>query len=520
MAERVDIMVVAQDNASQALRGITSSFGALGNMVSTLTSGRAIEALTEQIISFGKEGVDATVKYANEVRSLQMVSGASAEETSRFLQVLDDYKISAQDAMAATRAMTKEGLVPNLETLANLSEEYLKINDKQKQNEFIIKNLGRAGLQWVEVLGRGKDAILAQGEAVSESLILTQEAVDQAREYELALDDWNDAVLGLKISIGTQLLPALTEMLDTVDLNRRAAEIMGGTISRADTFTQEYADAIEQAKQELRDQRLATDEVNQSTNEYVITEKEAKEAAQKAEQAIKELTKANEDYLSMVGNLADNLTSYEQKHDSIQRELDEGNITLEEASQQWQELAATQEQATRRMILNMLQEQLAMGGLNQAETGYLLDLGLKWGVYSQSAVDATRAAQIEVQQLTNQFNGLPTSHTFTTYFQTVGALPGFNPQAAPGGYGYNRAGGGNVSAGTMYRVNETRTEYFQPSMNGTVLPLGNGGAGGSGVVINYSPMVSLGNQREVESVLLPMVEQAVRKMQSDGRAAL
>jgi hypothetical protein len=44
----------------------------------------------------------------------------------------------------------------------------------------------------------------------------------------------------------------------------------------------------------------------------------------------------------------------------------------------------------------------------------------------------------------------------------------------------NRDAGGPVSAGTMYRVNESRMEYFRPDVNGTVLPLAPAGFGGSG----------------------------------------
>jgi hypothetical protein len=86
-----------------------------------------------------------------------------------------------------------------------------------------------------------------------------------------------------------------------------------------------------------------------------------------------------------------------------------------------------------------------------------------------------------------------------------------------GGVLGGRASGGNVSAGEMYRVNETRVEYFQPSMSGTVIPLGPGGGNGSnGFTFIYSPMVSLGDRNEFQSKMLPAIIEGVRKAKADG----
>jgi hypothetical protein len=518
MAERVEIMVVAQDAASQVLRGLTSNFGALGNMVQGITSGGAVVQLTEQFIKFGKESVEATVKYADEVRSLQLISGESAESTSRFIQVLDDYKISAQDAMAATRAMTKEGLTPNLQTLAELSDEYLSINDKQKQNEFIIKHLGRAGLQWVEVLNKGSAALLAQGEAIDDSLILTQKAVDDARRYEIALDNWNDSVQALKISIGQELLPVLTDLTQSLSASQRAQEILGEEYNASIIGTQKWNDALAQAKAE---QDAAADAMLKNAEATKILGEETektKEQLKAEEDAVKALTKANEEYLSLVGSLADNLTDYEQKHNDIQRELDEGNITLEEAQSQWQQLADEQEKATYRMMLSMLQQQLSIDGLDAAETQFLLQQGLQWGIYSQAAVTQAQEVMRNVDALVAKYRSIPaniSTNITTNYFTRYSSGPNAGLSATGGG----RAGGGGVSAGELYRVNETRTEYFRPSMSGEVIPIGRGrnGGGGGSVVIQYSPMISLADESEVQTRLLPAIIKGVQVARSNGQ---
>jgi hypothetical protein len=47
-----------------------------------------------------------------------------------------------------------------------------------------------------------------------------------------------------------------------------------------------------------------------------------------------------------------------------------------------------------------------------------------------------------------------------------------------GGLAGGRAAGGQTSVGSLYRVNETRDEYFSPRLSGEVIPLGSGSQGG------------------------------------------
>lgn len=516
MAERVEIMVVATDGASQILRGVASNFGQIGSIVQDLTGGRIFETLTAKIIQFGQESIRETVDYANEVRSLKMISGESAEETSRFIQVLDDYKISAADAETATRAMTKNGLVPNIETLAKLSDQYLSITDKQKQNEFVIKNLGRAGLQWVEVLELGSAAIRKQGAAVSDGLILNEEMLKQARELEFAQDNWNDTMQEVHLTLGTKLLPGLTELTKyTLEASKATSDEIQSwenllpPVRAVHTLYISVREALTgniEATEQQRAANQAAAEQHEKTKEEIKAEKEA----------IDTLTKANEEYLSLVGTLAENITSYEEKHKDIQDQLNSGKITLQEAQVEWKKLADEQEKATYRMVLNMLQQRLAVDGLDAQETQFLLKQGVEWGIYSQTAVNEANRVMSQVDELTNRYRSVPAvvQTDIITNYITIGSHDvGTSSRPAR-----QRAGGGDVTAGMLYQVNETRTEYFQPSMSGTVVPLGGGqGGSGKGITFVYSPQVSLGNAREAEQIIAPFLEKAIRKMQSDNK---
>jgi len=124
--------------------GIFAQMGsAIGGMINPATL--AVGALTA-IGGVVKSSYGDFQNYAGAVRDLALVSGTGAEQSSLLLQVLDDFEISAEDVTVATKKMTANGLVPTVETLAKLSDQYLAINDPMERNEFILKNLGKSGI--------------------------------------------------------------------------------------------------------------------------------------------------------------------------------------------------------------------------------------------------------------------------------------------------------------------------------------------------------------------------------------
>lgn len=143
--------------------------------------------------------------YAGSVRDVALASGSTAEEASRLIQVMDDFEITSQDVMVATKALTKNGMEPSLETMARLADEYVKIQDPMQRNEFLLKNLGKAGLQYANAMSQGGDALRAMGDEVNKSLILTDEQIKKAEMARLAVDSLADSWEGLKVSVGSAI---------------------------------------------------------------------------------------------------------------------------------------------------------------------------------------------------------------------------------------------------------------------------------------------------------------------------
>lgn len=219
MAERVQVVVEAKDAASGVLRGITQQLGSLGSATEELTAGSInwgnVAQMAYRIVAdVVKDAFKATTEYASSVRDLALASGTSAQEASRLLQVLDDFEIQAGDITTATKALTKQGLAPTVETIAQLSDQYLQLNTAQERNAFIIENLGRGGAKWHNVLKEGSDAILLLNDGISESLILNDEQIRQYEEMRLNQDEFNDNILAIQVSLVNAFVPAINETVE------------------------------------------------------------------------------------------------------------------------------------------------------------------------------------------------------------------------------------------------------------------------------------------------------------------
>ncbi len=101
---------------------------------------------------------------------------------------------------------------------------------------------------------------------------------------------------------------------------------------------------------------------------------------------------------------------------------------------------------------------------------------------------------------------------------------GVNPASAAAGssglggiigalFGGGRAGGGDVSAGQIYRVNENGPEYFAPSQSGRVIPIGAGGgaSGGVNVAITMAPTFQAGISPADQAYIRAQLEQTKRE---------
>ncbi len=215
------------------------------------------------------------------------------------------------------------------------------------------------------------------------------------------------------------------------------------------------------------------------------------------EEMIEAMSKTNEEFLSLVGNMQSAEERYQDKANSLVEKrleleaekntlLSQGwseqsekildiNRQLEENSEAAQANADEHELANRRIILGLLERKLTADGiLDDKELQWLLEKGVAWGIYSDTVIAETQRAVDEANSL---INGLETEKTFVMNF----VAQGLETIRNVGTYwaGEKRATGGPVSAGQPYLVGERGMEIFTPQQSGYITPNNRIETGGS-----------------------------------------
>lgn len=529
MAARVQVVVEAKDATAGVFRAITSQLGDFGGIVEELTAknvswGNVATQAAQMVINGVKDAINVTQEYAADVRDLALASGQTAEASSRMLQVLDDYQLTADDAATATRALTKQGLAPTIETVAKLSGEYLQLNDAQARNEFLMKNLGRAGKEWMNLLAQGPDAIMAMNDAVSEGLILTEENIKASEEYRLALDQFNDGVMALKVSIGNELLPTLTTMMNGLNNSNEIRAEANRLMMEGIAHNREEAMTMAAATVAAQEQTVAKTDLAEATQTAAQREAELAEAA-------KITSDENKNFIGVLGNVSSALNTYRDGIKEADQALADGKISAEEHAAKVSALASAYEETKNRVVLSIVEMKLAQDGWTDAELNAYLKVGQQLGVFTQGMVtetkrvinaademtkgldkatdpilhvgkraadagvdlgimadgavaleDAIKPATAAVSGLKSQLNGLPVTGTAWQYdfiINTSGQVPRFATASYSTAAGYNtnvhpgddsgRQQGGEVFAGVPTWVGEAGRERFVPAMNGRIL---------------------------------------------------
>jgi hypothetical protein len=173
------------------------------------------------------------------------------------------------------------------------------------------------------------------------------------------------------------------------------------------------------------------------------------------------------------------------------------------------------DRATKAIMLDMLEQQMALDGLSAAEVAVLEALAKKWGLYDQATADAmaaTEAAATWLQShpedianaerimngqtnlwLLNKQEAALAKGEVMGYLDALNAVDGKTVNTYINTFmqefqgEHNRASGGPVYAGQSYIVGEAGPEPFIPSVDGMILP--------NSAMSNYS--VSTNNARNI-----------------------
>jgi hypothetical protein len=251
LTERIQLLLTA--NATDAISGLRAtgaasrdldgqmtrtqgSMGKLGAMGGSIAGTLKENWVAMAVVGgaavgkFAADSVQQFTSLAGTVRDFQRASGASADTASRMVAVFDDLEISQETASRAffklsreigtsdeslsefgvTVGKTKDGGVDLKETMLRIADAYASTTDQGERAALIQEAFGRGGKELIPILEKGREGIEKLFAAAPDGQIFSQEELDRAREFELAVDDLKDSIQELQIGLGKDLVPALS----------------------------------------------------------------------------------------------------------------------------------------------------------------------------------------------------------------------------------------------------------------------------------------------------------------------
>lgn len=230
MANQIEIDIVARDLASGILNGITSKLGAIGDVIKGLGPlGLGAIGAGFQFIS---QAVNETIGYIDKVDEFSRSIGTTAEESARLIQASERLSISQNNLQAALEFAAKKGMDVSIEGLRKLAEQYIAIQDPAERAAFLMKTFGTNGDSMGKMLELGADGINKAMDAINDSLVPTEEAIQATKDYEAAAEELQDIWMGVKVTIGSSVIPTLGLLVRSLTVGKDEVEIHTQAVNR------------------------------------------------------------------------------------------------------------------------------------------------------------------------------------------------------------------------------------------------------------------------------------------------
>jgi len=362
---------------------------------------------------------------------------------------------------------------------------------------------------------------------------LTDEAVKQAREYEIAVDSLNDTYTGLAVTIGTAVVPATNNLLKMANADITAVAELGNVFEGLDEImatTAPGADRVAGALNLISDwaaniinnnlpsfMEQTNKSVGTATTGYILMAQAIEKTTLASVDGAALTMAANDDQLALIFQLSDAYAMNAEAHAERTRKI-LLDMTLEKIAMLDGEKGFSDAEMAKALAVAQtagaveaaaIRELIAMEGMSTAiANGTIAAKDMKMILESLTTHGWTVQVAIQMQNLQNLRDVLSANSA---------ANPG---RSYPQG---GRASGGPVSANSMYVVGEEGPELFVPNQSGTIIPNGGGAGSGGGrgaassIVVNLSmnSVVSMAD-RESMKRLTPFIIDGIREAQAQG----
>jgi hypothetical protein len=184
-----------------------------------------------------KSAADVAASMAGEIRKLQGVTGATAEDASRLRAEFVHFGIDVDTGGASLVRFSKnleeggpkfkawftEAQLADMKgqdltkDLPLLAEKYQTLGTAVERNTFLLDTFGKGGTALRPILSANADEIVRVGkEADKLGLTFSQQGLADAKSYTMAQRDLGEAFKGLEVSVGKSAMPALTDFMRSI----------------------------------------------------------------------------------------------------------------------------------------------------------------------------------------------------------------------------------------------------------------------------------------------------------------
>ena len=284
------------------------------------------------------------VNYAEQVKNMSRSLGASAEETSRLIQVADDVRISYDTLKIAMKEAQKDGIDPNIEGLAKLADQYVKIQSPTEKTKFLLDKFGKSGMEMGKLMEKGGDGIRKMSAAIDENLVITDQGIQASDQYQHSLDELNDSWSAIKITIGSYLVGPATDLLNHYRDITTSLKENGYWYTVVHQFSlddiaakREEADAAFQAASANNEFSGALDGNAGALADNKDAVEAAKDALKNYQDQLDAVSKENMDNEQTSRQYAEDQRQYEEDHKKALEDQAEAQRKLSEVEAEWRD---------------------------------------------------------------------------------------------------------------------------------------------------------------------------------------
>jgi len=472
------------------------------------------------LVTFGVKSVQAFQDTALAAGAFADATGLAVDEASRFIEVAGDIGIEAGTVESALGKMNKTlGGSPELfaelgveiaktgtgatdvnGTFLNVVDRLNAIKDPAEKAAVATKLLGKGWQGMAELIGQGSASLKASLAGVADAQVIDEAELAKAKEFRERMDELNDRLQAVMMTVGESLVPVLSDMADKVslvtdkagELSAALEDVTGTDLAGwAETLTSPvdvatsamdlFTDAIGSNVSATDGLDYAWDYFTGNLKDSTVTIDAGTDAAARmAAMYAERLVPSADAVATSIGHVdrsAQDFTDEARRAEEATRALDE----------------------TYKTFLGSLDQQDAWDGFFEkmyvyhSETGrsaqetrdYTRDIA-EMVMALENVPPETKAKMIatldegNIAAIESRLNQMARNRVVSISSQLVGS--GLRNEME------GRAMGGPVTAGTPYIVGERGPEIVVPGRSGTVIPNNRIGVGGGvNVTINMPP---------------------------------